>query len=855
VGKKGKGMAKLAFIISLVMAAFLVAVTGIVYISYPDYHNPIASIFITMIQKEVMFWIFYTTFTTIIIVGIAGWIENRNKQAVFGILIAIGLFFVFPGVQHLSFVKSAHNPVAYSNVSELWSLRGEFDGSIRDYSASINLDPNDASTYLYRAKVYNRVGLYNQAIADYNKAIQLDSESAAAYRNRGFYYVGQNQLDQAIADLNKATEMDKGYSAAYCDLGIAYFRLSNFDSAISNLNQSVALNPNQIRAYYALGTLYNEKKDKEKSIANFNKASNCDSKYALAFMQNLSVAEPFYCDVFGIDKSLISDFSNNDFVSLYSDNPNSGNVYYVPKRQIGVSLASLSEAIISNPDYAANYYNRSLYYVNNGLFDLAKADLDRAIEIDPDYFMAYNNRGTLFSGWGDYDQALTDFNMAIAQYPNLSTGYYNRALCYDALGDNKAASSDMKKAIQYSESEYFTSTAKSQLELITNTGTDHTTWLKERGDTLLSYGKYDRAIEYYGQAIADWPDSYTTAYFGRAVAYHKKGQNDLAIADLNKAIEVKPKNKTTGYYANPYYELGHIYLDIGDNNLAILNLNKAIDQQANCSRAYYYRGLFYIKAGNLSSAVQDLQKAMDTESTIALTSYESTQTLFETVPAEYTVEEISSITSYLPNNPQVYAVRGLAHYSNREYDLAIEDWNKALVLDPALATVYNNRCVVYIQQGQFDKAFEDVSMAIKLKPEFSQAFYNRGILYSIQGKNSLAVSDLRKTTSFEYRSSLSNTLKLSIDYTISEIQPDMSYQNNRYSQHINKEEFDLSAAQCTGWIMRNPESAEAYYDRGESYLKLNLNEQAIMDFNKALELSKDPLLTQDVNKRLSQFGK
>jgi len=63
---------------------------------------------------------------------------------------------------------------------------------------------------------------------------------------------------------------------------------------------------------------------------------------------------------------------------------------------------------------------------------------------------------------------------------------------------------------------------------------------------------------------------FVVAYNIRGIAYWQKGDNDRAIADFDKAIELDPKD------ANPYYNRGLAYLKKGEHDRAITDLRKAL---------------------------------------------------------------------------------------------------------------------------------------------------------------------------------------------------------------------------------------------------------------------------------------
>ncbi|MBI5237593.1 MAG: tetratricopeptide repeat protein [Deltaproteobacteria bacterium] len=58
-----------------------------------------------------------------------------------------------------------------------------------------------------------------------------------------------------------------------------------------------------------------------------------------------------------------------------------------------------------------------------------------------------------------------------------------------------------------------------------------------------------------------------------------------------------------------------------------------------------------------------------------------------------------------------YINRGNAYYKKGQHDRAIEDFNKAIALNPKLAEVYSNRGLAYGEKGQLDRTISDVQKA------------------------------------------------------------------------------------------------------------------------------------------------
>lgn len=79
----------------------------------------------------------------------------------------------------------------------------------------------------------------------------------------------------------------------------------------------------------------------------------------------------------------------------------------------------------------------------------------------------------------------------------------------------------------------------------------------------------DQIITESTKAIANNPND-PVAYFSRGLAYHKKGQPELAIADFSRAIGLDPK------YTSAYNLRGFDYAKTKQYDLAIADFNQAI---------------------------------------------------------------------------------------------------------------------------------------------------------------------------------------------------------------------------------------------------------------------------------------
>jgi tetratricopeptide (TPR) repeat protein len=92
----------------------------------------------------------------------------------------------------------------------------------------------------------------------------------------------------------------------------------------------------------------------------------------------------------------------------------------------------------------------------------------------------------------------------------------------------------------------------------------------------------------------------------------------------------------------------------------------------------------------------------------------------------------------------VFYNRGNAYYHLGAHAEAIEDYSRALVLDPGNAEALYNRANSHAELGDHDRAIEDYSRSINLRPDFDEAYYNRANSRLRTGDLLRAIEDYRK---------------------------------------------------------------------------------------------------------------
>ncbi|NLO67755.1 MAG: tetratricopeptide repeat protein [Bacteroidales bacterium] len=150
---------------------------------------------------------------------------------------------------------------------------------------------------------------------------------------------------------------------------------------------------------------------------------------------------------------------------------------------------------------------------------------------------------------------------------------------------------------------------------------------------------------------------------------------------------------------------------------------------------------------------------------------------------------------------------------NRE---AVESYTRAIRANPSGYMSYSNRGESWFALGETKKALTDLNIALKINPDYSKALSNRGAVHGSLGENQKAITDLDRAI---------------------ELNP---YQTEAYQNralvHYALGDFKKAAEDCTAYLQISPDDPDILNYRGRCYDRLNRNEEALNDFNRAIAI-------------------
>ena len=437
--------------------------------------------------------------------------------------------------------------------------------------------------------------------------------------------------------------------------------------------------------------------------------------------------------------------------------------------EYGLAVKLCTMAIMSGELSAENlahtYNNRGRGYMGLGEYDRAISDYNKTAELDPTYIFAYGNRANVYIRLGEYDRALVDLNSAIEQDPHFASGYYARGNVYLFLAEFNRALADYNRgmelkpgdAIDYNNrglayrgvgnyEKAFKDLHKS-IELDPNYALAH----RNLGSTYFFLGQFDKAKESFESALA-MDSSSQDAYY--ATIWHYLSLKRAGSSEVVRLNEYTHRLDLTEW-PGPVLEL-FLGMTTPEGLLAeAKDSDKTAENQRLCE-VYFYLGQYYLIMGEESKERDMFERCLDT-GVKAFIEYQGAKIELSRQKEKYEK----------PKDPKLdlaHTKQGIAYSKKGQYAEAIEEYNKALEVNPNCALAYYNRSVAYTSMRQYDRAVSDCTKALQLSPRHASSYYSRGVSYWHLGSRKEAIKDLQAAAKLQHKGAQNYLKSMNIEW-------------------------------------------------------------------------------------------
>ena len=285
--------------------------------------------------------------------------------------------------------------------------------AIDGLTQEIMKNPEDATLYAKRGKVFYDNKGYDEAIIDFTFAVKLDSTQIEYYHLLANTYMEYFKSRKALQVMKQAAQLFPDDITTLLQLSDYQLILKQYDESMKTINGVLERDPQNAMAYFMFGMNFKETGDTIRAINSFQKAVEFDADITDGWL-NLgelyeAIGDPlaarYYDNAIRIaPNDIIAIHSKADYLSRQNDLQGAINMY----RQI----------VRIDPQYEDAYFNSGLIYLDMDSIQQAKQQFDLTVKTSPTHIRAYYYRGLSSEMLGANDAAKNDYEQALKMAPN-----------------------------------------------------------------------------------------------------------------------------------------------------------------------------------------------------------------------------------------------------------------------------------------------------------------------------------------------------------------------------------------------------------------------------------------------------
>ncbi len=447
-----------------------------------------------------------------------------------------------------------------------------------------------------------------------------------------------------------------------------------------------------------------------------------------------------------------------NYIKAYPNNPNA---YYY----LGLIYKN------KNDFSKSTYYFKKSYELTNSITDVSIAPQTEGLPVED-----YLDMASMYFEGKDFDNALMYVDLIGKIDPDCAGAYYLKATILLERGKTQEATQYFLRALELSPALLNSDLAKTfQIKEVPRFDGN---FYNAKALQYFYAGNLDKALATINKALEidpKNPEIYNNAgliylkradfksaqtYFKKAIFLNRNfSQCYLNLADLegqagNYALQLKYLKsalKINPNDKNAYFKLGEIFLSDKNYKEAANYFKKAISIDNKYFEAYLALSLCCMEEGDTQGALLALKSALKIDNSNPEISFYLAKLCIISSDFDEAQKYIEEALKKA-QNPNYYLELGKIYYYRENYPLALENFEHALDLDLTFfheAQLYNYLGLCYYKEGQLDKAVYNFERAVNLDNSRPIFYYNLYLAYNSQNKNESAQKTLKKALSIK----------------------------------------------------------------------------------------------------------
>ncbi|KAK7535167.1 mitochondrial precursor proteins import receptor [Phyllosticta citribraziliensis] len=448
-----------------------------------------------------------------------------------------------------------------------------------------------------------------------------------------------------------------------------------------------------------------------------------------------------------VDEATAAALSADDRKDFAAKLKAAGNKAYGSK-DYNRAIELYTKAILCKQD-PVFYSNRAACWNATSNWEKVIEDTTAAINLDNQYVKALNRRAHAYEQTERYSEALLDYTASciIDQFRNeVSAQSVERLLkkVAEAKGRAILATKEKKLPSPTFVSNYLQSFRPKPLPA----GLEETAELEEESGKgqlrkgLLALNKktgegyteaaaaFDRALE-----LGDLGEHEAFAYNMRGTFKYLKGDNQDALTDLTKSVELQPS------LTQSFIKRASMHLELGERDAAANDFEQAMAQNPEDPDIYYHRAQLHFILSEFAEAAKDYQKSIDLDKDFIFSHIQLGVTQYKMGSVASSMATFRRCMKNFDKVPDVYNYYGELLLDQQKYQEAVEKFDTAIEMEKAtkplgmnVLPLINKALAQFQWKQDFNEAEELCKKALIIDPECDIAVATMAQLLLQQGK-------------------------------------------------------------------------------------------------------------------------
>lgn len=711
--------------------------------------------------------------------------------------------------------QSPENMEARFGLGKGYLMMGKLDLAEKSFEKYARQNPYDKSLALEVGRLKLFQNEFSEAIEQLQSFVKTSPDSAEGYGLLGRAYWGSGNLDEAAIQFQKSLDVDPDLTSSRLALAQLKLLANDVDGAEETLAVLLERDPNSRDGLYFKAKMEGLRGDLKAYQATYkmiveNYPDDTYAKYIYGkglIEQNeidksdkiaqelLTVApnQPYGKKLQGMISYYKKDYEEavNAFHEAVDIRPDPEGYFFLGMSYYGIGdLETAITQLRITAERAEKFVKAremiSLILLQQGRVNESIAEAQRVIKVDPENVVARIILGDAYTVKGDPQSALAQLKEITEKEPLFAEAFTKMGALHYAMGEMSESETALRGAVAAAPDKVRPRLVLSSFYL--RNGDRDLAWkVLEDG---LNGGKSDAALY---------------SYMARMALLDKEPEKA-------RNLLIKAKSKEPGL-ATPYLMLASLSLSEKKPEEALAEYNSLLEKREGYLKALLGKALILDALDRADEAKLAYQEAVKSGNLHAFMAYAGS--LRKNGEVDGALVVLDDGLKLMPNNPMLIKLKAETLYSVKRYDDVL---NMSYELEKTLRQPgLGLRTRTYLLMGEYDKALE-TGMTLKDSDTRNPAGYIiLADIYRQAGRND------------EWGRILAEGVKVCGPI------PALLMDYSRY--YYNEGDFDKALTYLDSVIKRNEKAYQAIAARGDIYLRLDREDEAVKSYNKALEVS------------------